>query len=144
VTSRPVVFAARVSGLAFGLAPLLACLRPPWPGATAVHCCADCRHRPVNRCFTREGRCRSVRNGGSPPAHGSRDGRQASARRARRAPARQGAAFADAPSAGRPPSFTAEAFTLVVGVPPFSRARTTGFRHSRRHGAADLIRGGGP
>ena len=53
---------------------------------------------------------------------GSGDSRQASARRARRAPARQGAAFADAPGADSPPSFPGEAVALAVIVSLFSRA----------------------
>ncbi len=65
----------------------------------AVHCCTRAaRPRPVNRCSPREaGAGRRVTAGHHRPT-GSGDGRQASARRARRAPARQGAAFADAPA----------------------------------------------
>ena len=75
----------------------------------------------VNRWLTREtGAGRRVTAGHHRP-RGSGDGRQASARRARRAPARQGAAFADAPGADRPPSFPAEALALAVIVSPFSR-----------------------
>src|SRR5262249_60178152 len=86
------------------------------------------------------GRCRSARNGGPPPARG--DGRQASARRARRAIARQGAAFADAPARAVPPSFSVQAVVPVIIAA--ARARTTGFRHFRANRAGGLTRGGGP
>src|SRR6516164_10818064 len=51
-------------------------------------------------------RCRLPRNAEPPPAQGSEEGGQASARRARRASARQGAAFADAPVPAVPRHFS--------------------------------------
>jgi hypothetical protein len=55
-----------------------------------MDCNMDCRPRPVNRCFLREaGAGRRVTAGHRRPT-GSGDSRQASARRARRAPARAG------------------------------------------------------
>jgi hypothetical protein len=65
----------------------------------AVHCCTrTARPCPSNRCSPREaGAGRRVTAGHHRPT-GSGDGGQASARRARRASARQGAALADAPA----------------------------------------------
>src|SRR5262249_39012320 len=68
-------------------------------------------------------------------------GRQASARRARRALARQGAAFADAPNAGSPHHFPAEAIALVVialhfAPGPLASDTPARMEHGGRPGAA--------
>jgi hypothetical protein len=86
----------------------------------AVHCSRrTARPRPVSPCWPREARAgRRVTASHHWPG-GSGDARQASARRARRAPARQGSAFADAPGAARPSVTPAEAAARVVIVSPF-------------------------
>ena len=60
----------------------------------------------VKRCLTREAGADRRVTAGHHRLKGSGDGRQASACRARRATARQGAAFADAPSVDRPPGIS--------------------------------------
>ena len=101
------------------------------------------RRTNVNRCLTRGAGAGGRVTAGYHLPRGAGRARLASARRARRAPARQGATFADAPAWMVPRHFPAEAVALVVIVSPFSRARTTSLRHSRADGAAGLTRGGG-
>ena len=88
-------------------------------------------------------RCRLPRNAEPPPAQGSEEGGQASARRARRASARQGAAFADAPVPAVPRHFSLRPSPWSSLARRFHAPEPRGFRHPRADRAADLTRGGG-
>ena len=108
-------------------------------GSPLLH--ADCTALPRQPLLYARERCRLARNGGPPPAQGKRG---TAARRRLAAPVgpppgRRG--LCRRPRRGQSPCpFPAEAVALVVIVSPFSRARTTGFRHSRADRAAGSTR----